>query len=179
MKRILIAALIATSVLTSGCTGMAGDPKPTPTTGGGTPTSNAGTSSGLESIKPCDLLTESETATLGIKTPGKEEKVGTSDGCSYFISSELGRLRVGIRAKSGLKDLNLQGDKISDIKVGKYDAKKVEAPDGAKSQCNVMISVTETSSISVIATLDVSSEDTPVACERARKAADMIAPKLP
>jgi hypothetical protein len=179
MKRILISTLIGLSALTAGCTGTTGNANPTPTTGSSsTPTSDTGSASGLKSIKPCDLLTGSDATGLGLELPGEAEKVATSDGCSWKVTGN-GRLRAGVRTEAGVKDLNLQGDKVSEIKVGKFDATKVEAPDGAKSQCTVVIGVTESSSVAVIATLNLSSEDTAAACERASKAADLIAPKLP
>lgn len=178
MKRILVATLIGLSAIAAGCTGTTGNPTPTPTTGGSTPTSNADSASGLESIKPCELLIDSEATGLGFKTPGEPAKVGTSDGCEWEIPAN-GFLRAGIRTKAGVKDLNLNGDKLADIKVGKFDAKKVEADNGSKASCSIWISVTETSSVAVLATLKVTSEDTAAACERASKAADLIVPKLP
>jgi Protein of unknown function (DUF3558) len=156
MKRILIATTIGLAVLTSG----------------------SDSAAGLEAVKPCDLLTEADVKSLGLTYPGKASQVGTSDGCSWNISGN-GGVRAGIRAKSGVKELNLDGDKITDIQVGKYNAKKVEAQDGAKNACTIGISVTESSSVLVIANLDLSSEDTAAACDRASKAAELIAPKLP
>ncbi|GHH46314.1 DUF3558 family protein [Lentzea cavernae] len=115
---------------------------------------------------------------MSLKYPGKNEQAGTSDGCSWNISGN-GGLRAGIRTKTGGKDLNLDGDKVSPTKVGKYDATKVDAPDGAKHGCTIAISVTESSSVVVIGNLTASSDDTAAACERASKAAELIAPKLP
>lgn len=178
MKRILIATLIGFSALTAGCTGTTGNPTPAPTTGGGTPTSNSDSASGLKAIKPCELLIDSEATSLGFTAPGEPAKVATSDGCEWEIPAN-GFLRAGIRTNAGVKDLNLDGDKISDIKVGKFAAKKVEAGGGSKATCSIWISVTETSSVSVISTLKLTSEDTAASCERATKAADLIAPKLP
>lgn len=178
MKRILIATTIGLATLTAGCTGTTGNANPTPTSGDATPSNGSNSASGLESTKPCDLLTEAEVTSLGLTYPGKASQVGTSDGCSWNISGN-GGLRAGIRTKSGLKDLNLDGDKITDTKVGKYDAKKVEAQDGAKNTCTFAISVSESSSVVVIGNLTLTSEDTAAACERASKAAALIAPKLP
>ncbi|GAB2819037.1 DUF3558 family protein [Lentzea nigeriaca] len=177
MKRILIATLIGFSVLAAGCNGTTGNPTPTPTTGGTTPTSNADSTSGLKSIRPCDLLTDTEATSLGYKTPGEPAKVAASDGCEWHVPNN-GLLRAGIRTNAGIKDLTLDGDKITDIKVGKFAAKKEEAGNGSKATCTIVIGVTEKSSVSVISTLDVSSEDTAASCERASKAADLIAPKL-
>ncbi|KJK47473.1 hypothetical protein UK23_20110 [Lentzea aerocolonigenes] len=178
MKRILIATTIGLAALTAGCTGTAGNPTPTPTSGGATPTTDSGSASGLEAIKPCDLLTEADVKSLGLTYPGKAKQVGTADACAWNISGN-GGVSAGIRSKAGVNDLNLDGDKITETQVGKFKAKKVEAQDGAKNACTIGISVTESSSVLVIATLDLSSEDTAAACQRASKAADLIAPKLP
>lgn len=177
MKRILIATLIGFSALTAGCTGTAGNPTPTPTAGGSTPTSKADSASGLKSIKPCDLLVDSEATSLGYQVPGEPAKVASSDGCEWKVPGN-GGLRVGIRTSAGVKDLKLDGDIISDVKVGKFDAKKVEADGGSKATCSIFISAAEKSSVSVIATLKLTSEDTAAACERATKAADLVASKL-
>ena len=178
MKRILIATLIGLAAFTAGCTGTTGNANPTPTEGGTTSTTNSEAASGLEAVKACDLLTDAEAISLGMDVPGKAEKVASSDGCGWLKSGD-GRIRAGIRTESGVKDLNLQGDRVSEIKVGKFDATKVEAPDGAKSQCTIVISVTDKSSVSVISTLNLSNENTAASCERASKAANLIAPKLP
>ncbi|RAS60707.1 uncharacterized protein DUF3558 [Lentzea atacamensis] len=178
MKRILIATTIGLAAFTTGCTGTSGNANPTPTNGGSTPTSSSNSASGLEALKPCDLLTEAEVTGLGLKYPGAPEKVAASDGCDWAVSGN-GGLRVGIHRDSGLKDLNLVGDKVSQTKVGKYDATKVEAQDGAKNSCTFAIAVSESSSILVIGNLTAASEDTASACQRSSKAADLIAPKLP
>jgi hypothetical protein len=178
MKRILIATTIGLAALTAGCTGTTGTATPTPTTGGATPTSGSDSAPGLEAIKPCDLLTEAEVTSLGLNYPGEAAQVATSDGCDWNKSGK-GGLRAGIRTKSGVKDLNLDGEKITDITVGKYTAKKVEAADRAKHLCTIAISVSESSSVTVIGNIGLTSEDTAAACDRASKAAELIAPKLP
>ncbi|GGM81476.1 hypothetical protein GCM10011609_16820 [Lentzea pudingi] len=177
MKRILIAA-IGLVALSAGCTGKTVGGDPAPTSGGATPTTNSTSASGLEAVKPCDLLTETEVSGLGLTYPGTASQVGTSDGCAWNISGN-GGLRAGIRSKSGLKDLNLDGDKVTQLKIGKYDATKVEAQDGAKNICTFAIGVSESSSVVVIGNLTATSEDTAAACERSSKAAELIAPKLP
>jgi hypothetical protein len=177
MKRILIATTIGMAVLTAGCTGTAGNANPTPTSGGATPTSSSDSASGLEKLKPCDLLTEAEVTSLGLTHPGETAQVASSDGCDWAKSGN-GTLRVGVRPKSGVKDLSLNG-KTSETKAGKYEATKVEAPDGAKGMCTIAISVSESSSVVVIGNVGLTSEDTAGACQRASKAAELIASKLP
>jgi hypothetical protein len=177
MKRILIATTIGLAVLSAGCTGAKENGNPTPTSGS-TPTSDSNAAPGLETVKSCGLLTEADVSGLDLKYPGEAEKVGTADSCSWQVSGK-GGLTVGIRAKSGVKDLNLTGDKVSQTKVGKFDATKVEAPDNAKNLCTYVISVSESSSVSIVGNIGLVSDDTAAACERASKAADLIAPKLP
>lgn len=178
MKRILITTLIGLAALAAGCTGTKGEATPTPTTGGSTPTSDSNTSPGLKSIKPCDLFTDSEASSFGLKLPGEASKIGSADTCDWTIPGG-GGLNAGIRTDKGVRDLNLQGDKVSEIKVGTFTATKAEAQDGSKDTCAIAIASSETSSVTVVSTVKVGSGDTAAACERASKAADLIAKKLP
>lgn len=178
MKRILIATLLGLTTLTAGCTGTKGEATPAPTTGTGTPTSGSDASSGLKSLKPCDLLTDAEASSFGFKLPGETSTIGASNTCDWTIPGG-GGLNAGIFADSSVKDLDIKGDKVSDIKVGRFPATKAEAQDGSKDTCAVVIAASETSSVAVIGTVKVASGDTAAACERASKAADLIAAKLP
>ncbi|WP_053734684.1 DUF3558 family protein [Nocardia sp. NRRL S-836] len=178
MKRILISVLLGFAALTAACTGTAGTPTPTPTTGGSTPTSGSNASSDLKSIKPCDLITDSEAAGFGFKLPGEAKKRSAVDTCDWTVPGN-GGMQVGVRADKGLKDLNLQGEKVSETKVGKFKATKVEAQDGSKDTCVVAIGASETSSVAVIWTVNAGSGDTATACKQASKAADQVAQKLP
>lgn len=176
MKRILITAVVALAALSAGCTGTSGEAKPSPTDS--TPTSSSGSSSGLASVKSCDLLTEADVTGLGLTYPGDQSDLGTADTCYWKISGN-GGLRAGVFGNSGVKELDAKGERLSEIKVGKFTATKVEAQNGDKTACAVLISVTESSAVSVISTLSATSTDTAASCERATKAADLIAAKLP
>lgn len=178
MKRILIATLFGLSALTVGCSGTTGGPKPAPTDGASTPTSDSNASSSLKSIKPCDLISDSEAVSFGFKLPGETGKIGSAETCDWTIPGN-GGLQAGVRTDKGVKDLNLEGGKLTEIKIGKFAASKLEASDGAKATCDIVISVSETSSITVVSSLNASSTDTAASCERATKAADLIAQKLP
>lgn len=177
MKRIFVVAAISVATLSTACTTTGGNAKPDPT-GANTPTSSSDAASGLAAIKPCDLLTQSEVTALGLEHPGEAEKTGEADGCQWKISGN-GGLSTGIRTKSGIKDLNIAGDKNSEVKVGKFDAIKSEGFEGAKNICAIWISVTEKSSVSVISNVSLTSADMAAACDRAEKAADKVAAKLP
>lgn len=174
MKRILIAAAVGLAALSAGCSGTSGQAKPDPS--GTTPTSGA--ASGLDSIKPCELLTEAETKDLGITNAGEPTKLGSADACDWNISGN-GGVQVGVRANRGVKDLTLEGNKKSEVQVGKFAATKVEGQDGSADTCSIVISVTDSSSVSVISNLGGGHEDTAASCERATKAATLVAAKLP
>jgi hypothetical protein len=177
MKRTVITVVLGLATLTAGCTGTPGAPKPEPTSGASTPTSSANK---LESIKPCELLTAAEATGLHFKSPGKDADIGTADGCEWTLNDGSGAgLSASIRTKGGVKDLDLKGAKISDIKIGEFTGKKVEAPDNDEGSCSILISVTETSSVSIISSMGgANPTDTAGACELSTKTADLIAPKL-
>jgi hypothetical protein len=155
-----------------------GDPSPAPVaeSTSSPPTSASADDSPLADLKPCDLLTSAEVGSLGLTAPGSPEKLGGKDVCEWKISGN-GGLSAG--AERGIAELNLDQQASSAIKVGEYDAVLVQAPNGAAYLCTVAIEVTDSSSLVVIANLKASSTDTAAACERARKAAELIAPKLP
>ncbi|HEX8867637.1 MAG TPA: DUF3558 family protein [Lentzea sp.] len=164
-------------MLTAGCTGTTGEAKPDPTSGGTTPTSS---SNKLASMKPCDLLTETDATGLSFKYPGKDADIGTADGCEWVLKDGSGTgVSASIRTKGGVKDLDLKGSKILDVKVGGFAGKKVEAPDNDQGTCSVVIAVTETSSVSIISAMGgTNPTDTAAACELGTKTADLIAQKL-
>jgi hypothetical protein len=182
LTQIAIGATSGLVLLTAACSGETGKALPSTTertssTASSTATSHAGDTK-LAAIKPCDLLTEIEVAQLGLTNPGEPDKVGSSNGCDWKVSGN-GGLTAGIRAKQGIKDLNIVGEKTSQTKFGTYNATKVEAPDGATSSCMVLIAVSDSSTVDIVANLKATSKDTAGACERATKAAELIAPKLP
>jgi hypothetical protein len=178
MKRILIPILVGLATLTTACTGTAGTPTPTSATGGSTPTSESSASSDLKSIKACDLISDSEAVDFGFKLPGESKKRTGVESCDWTIPGN-GGMQTGVRPDKGLKDLNLQGEKVSETAVGKFKATKVEAQDGSKDTCILAIGASETSSVTVIWTVKIGSGDTATACKQASKAADLIAQKLP
>ncbi|GGU22354.1 hypothetical protein GCM10010178_13370 [Lentzea flava] len=132
----------------------------------------------MKSLRPCDLLTESEAFSFGLKLPGEASMIVGFNTCDWIIPGN-GGLNAGINIDTGVKDLNINGDKESDVKVGKFTGVKVEGQDGSKDNCSILIAVSETSSVAVTANMRAGSGDRAGACERATKAADLIAQKLP
>ncbi len=179
----ILSACVGLALLTSACGGGAsGHPTPASTiwTWGGAPTTSSGASGGrtLANLKPCDLLTAGEVTQIGLTNPGEPDRVAGTETCDWRVSGN-GGLTVGLNPDHGIKDLDYQGEQTSTTKAGKYQATKVEAHKGAKNICHVVISVTESSSVQLISNLTTSSTDTAAACDRAAKAAELIAPKLP
>ena len=144
------------------------------------PTSESGNAeqSALTSTDPCDLLTTAEIAQLGLTNPGEPNSVGTGSVCDWKVSGN-GGLSVGVRPEKGVADLDTSGGTKSQVKVGKFDVTKIEAPAGGTPVCTMIIAVTPTSSVDVIANFTAASTDVAGACERATKATNLIAPKLP
>lgn len=185
LTRLSIACLAGTALLaTAACSGEGakGTPTPAPNTGAATatPTADSPAPDGdtLAEIKPCDLLTSSEVTRLGLTNPGEADRVGGAETCSWKVSGN-GGLLASLNPTEGFADLNYQGEKTTPTKAGKYDAVLVEAHAGAENICHVVIEVSDSSSVQVIANLTASSTDTAAACKRATDAAELIAPKLP
>jgi hypothetical protein len=181
LARISVACIAGLVSLTSACTDEPGTPTAGPattTTTGASTTSAASGASALTDIKPCDLLASSEATGLNLTNPGKPDRVGGTEACDWSESGN-GGLIIGVNPTRGIEDLDYRGENTSPIKVGEYDATKIESYKGAKYTCHVVISASDSSSVQVIGTLKATSTDTAAACERATKAAELIAPKLP
>ncbi|XVS66324.1 DUF3558 domain-containing protein [Actinosynnema sp. CA-299493] len=183
LARISAASAVAFVMLVTACADQSGTATPASTTTATTATydstsSAAPTASALAEVNPCDLLTADEATSLGLTSPGEADRVGGTESCDWQQSGN-GGLVVGIRPTSGLGDLTYDTAKGQQINVGKYDAVRIEAPNGAQALCDVLIAVSESSSVQVAGNLKGNSTDTAAACERATRAADLIAPKLP
>ncbi|HEX7305683.1 DUF3558 family protein [Lentzea sp.] len=174
MKRTLLAAALGVTALSAGCTGTVGEAKPDTSTA----TTASETRTGLGSIKPCELLTDAETKELEITGAGEPAKLGSADTCDWNISGN-GGVQVGVRATRGVKDLTLDGNKKYEVQVGKFTATKVEGQDGSADTCSIVLSVSDSSSVSIVSNLSGGREDTAASCERATKAATLVAEKLP
>lgn len=182
LTRISVCCVTGLTLLISACSGTEpGEPTPGSTTGGTAPTttSAASDSNALADVKPCDLLTDAEVTGLGLKNPGEADRTGGTETCNWLQGGGNGGVLVGIRPEEGFADLDYEGRKTEPIEVGKYNATKIEAPLGGAYGCDVVISVTESSSVQVVGTISATSTDTAAACKRATDAAELIAPKLP
>ncbi|KOX23182.1 hypothetical protein ADK67_21280 [Saccharothrix sp. NRRL B-16348] len=101
-----------------------------------------------------------------------------ADTCFWKVSGN-GNAGAAIRPHQGIGDLDYTDERTVPTKVGKYPATRIEAPLGAEYMCHVVISVSASSSVQVVATMPANTIDTAAACDRATKTAELIAPKLP
>src|ERR1041384_8305921 len=182
MKRLAITALAGIALLAAACTdaGTEGTARPEPNRTA-PPTASSTADKGdqaLASLKPCDLLTTGEVTGLGLDNPGRAERIGGADACNWTVSGN-GGLIVGIRAKQGFKDLDYSGDRTFETRAGKFEATRIEAPGRAKGICHLVISVSDTASVQLSPNVKTTPAATAAACERAGKAADLVASKLP
>ncbi|HEX6341859.1 DUF3558 family protein [Umezawaea sp.] len=183
MNRTFVTLLVAATTLAlfgGGCsveqTGNARSEATTETSGPPSSASGAGASV-LADVKPCDLLSPGEAAQLSLPTPGEARKTAGGQSCEWIDAN--GGVTANVLPARSVEDLDYAGAKATSIKIGKYESSKVEAPNGALDLCHVVISVADSASVQVVGGVKPSSTDTAAACERATKAAELIAPKLP
>ncbi|MEV6718244.1 DUF3558 domain-containing protein [Lentzea sp. NPDC051208] len=174
--RIVIAglALFATAC-SSGVTD--GDAKPVTTSETQTTTSSSSSGDGaLVGLKPCELVTGTEASGLGLGSPEPRRAAG-ADTCEWE-SNDSGGLTVALNTTIGAESLNYKTSNKTPLKVGKYDG-FIARPKEDSGLCDVVISVTDSSSVQVVANADVANRNSAKACELAQKSADFVAAKLP
>lgn len=168
------------ALLTAACGGtVGGDAKPGTTTD--TPTSTPSSSASdapLAAVKPCDLISNTDATSLSLGSPAPRRAVG-SETCEWRgTGPDRGGVTVSVNPKTGAEDLNLKGDDKTPSKFGKYDG-FIATPQQANGLCTAVISVSDSSSVHVIANADVANRNTPKACALVKKATEFVAAKLP
>ena len=174
--RIAIAGLVLfTAACSSGGTG--GDAKPVTTseTQTSTPSSSGGDAS-LATLKPCELVSAAEASGLGFSSP-VPRRAAVADTCEWE-SSDAGGLTVALNTTIGAESLNYTTSDKTPLKVGKYDGFTAK-PKQDNGLCDVVISVSDSSSVQVVASADVANRNSGKACELAQKSADFVAARLP
>ncbi|MCR3746546.1 DUF3558 domain-containing protein [Lentzea californiensis] len=174
--RIAVAGLVLfTAACSSSVTG--GDAKPGTTSQTQTSAPSSSSSNGaLAGLKPCELVTGSEASGLGLGSPEPRRAAG-ADTCEWE-SNESGGLTVALNATIGAESLDYASSDKSPLKVGKYDGFTAK-PKVDSGLCDVVISVSESSSVQVVASADVANRNPAKACELAQKSADFVVAKLP
>ncbi|GAA3875014.1 DUF3558 domain-containing protein [Saccharothrix violaceirubra] len=140
-----------------------------------TPPPTSGTTKAANK-NPCDLLTADEVGTLGLNHPGVLKQVDRVDTCSWNVSGNGG---LAASVEPGLDSLRLEGKRVAPTRYGDHEAVLVEGSFGQDYACSVAIAVSDDIAVLIIANLTASAKDTPAACARATKAAELIEPKLP
>ncbi|SEQ83443.1 DUF3558 family protein [Lentzea albida] len=174
--RIAIAGL---ALLAAACSGgpTTGEAKPGGTSESPTSTSPSATGdSRLASVKPCELISDGEASDLSIKSPTPSQSLG--QGVCEWDGVGNGGLTVAVEQEKGADSLNYEGDVKTPSKFGKYDGFTVAGAKKTVYMCHAVISVSESSSVQIIASAGAATTDTAKACEMAKKSADFVVGKL-
>ncbi|KOV85753.1 hypothetical protein ADL03_10855 [Nocardia sp. NRRL S-836] len=116
---------------------------------------------GFADLNPCELISGSEAAGLGITAPQPRRTAG-SETCEWDGNGN-GGLTVALDTKRGVDGLDYSGDTKTPARFGKHQGFSVAAP----------------SSVQVVASAGGASTDTTKACALATKSAELVAAKLP
>lgn len=174
-KRIAIAGLaLFASACSSSATGGAAKPVTTAETTTST-ASNSASGVDLASLKPCELVTGTEASGLGFSSPVPRRAAG-ADTCEWDSSD--GGLTVALNAKISAESLDFDSYTKMPTEFGKYSGFTAR-PKQDNGACQVVISVSDSSSVQVVANADVANRNSAKACELAEKSAAFVAAKLP
>lgn len=173
----IVLGITAMVVVVSGCSGSEpGMPSPAGHTSSDKDPSSSGNATGtstsdtatLDALDPCSLLNAGNRDDLGITTTGEKKKVGTARVCEWETSG--GSLLIALRSNGGLDVVNDAGGTSTNTTVGNHDAKRKSGT----ALCYFFIGVTEHSRVDVQGVKDARPD-----CDLAKKAAEIIEPKLP
>ncbi|WP_285509735.1 DUF3558 family protein [Actinokineospora sp. NBRC 105648] len=130
---------------------------------------------GLDSVRPCALLSGAAVRELGAG-PGREERVGKRRSCQWVVDrpnmTESHAIAVELFPELGIKDIVAQGE-VTTTRVGGHDA--AESIRRGEAGCVVSLAVTTTSRVDVA----VAGGDPVALCPVARRAAVLVEPGLP
>lgn len=151
----------------------AGSPASEPGTAG--PPSDVASPAGLATIEACELLTDQEADSLGMRPPGRAKKVLGLRRCSWTTPDGDG-VSTGINEQLGLSGVNFaDASSVTEVRIGRHQAKR--ALDGiGPGYCDVDFAVGDTANVSVPAFYV---NDTARACDVVDRAAVLVESKLP
>lgn len=158
------------SPVPSGDAGRTGVPSTAPTT-----SKTTTSASPVDSLKPCELLTSSAAAAIGVSGSGKA-KGGSTPSCEWRVDkgSVADSYLVGIAVHDdvGLDDAVASGS-VERIEVGSRKAARFLGP--SKSSCFIALELGAKSRVDVVAT----GGDGQKLCAPALDAAKLVEPELP
>jgi Protein of unknown function (DUF3558) len=132
--------------------------------------SGGGGSTSLPTGQPCSLLSSSDLTQLGVSTPPSSDQIGTASGCD--VTASAGAVALAIRTNEGLSALSSTGPSTS-LTIGSHQAG--QQTDSATGGCLVVLGVSSTSRVDVVANTD----DDAQACPTALQVAKLVEPHLP
>lgn len=168
MKRVVeLAVLALAAVSVAACGGpVAGQPSATPSGSSSSPAVSP--SDSLLVDNPCELLSSSDLATLGVSSPPSVEQLDVPT-CEFQTSDYS--VGVGIR-QATLAQLNNAGP-MADVALHSHTAKQVESTQYG----GCVVAIQATPSLRVDVSADGNVPD--VACPEAVKVAQLVEPHLP
>jgi Protein of unknown function (DUF3558) len=122
------------------------------------------------SLNPCELLTESELRPFRVDQ-GSERETGRARSCEWSSSGRFA-LTIGIFDQLGASDL-VSETKPRDLRIGSHEARQGS---GALATCVYVLGVSETSRVDVLSSAN---GDLKKGCQVAKRAAELVEPKLP
>lgn len=130
----------------------------------------------LDGVEPCELLSASDVAELGV-SPGKDADLLGDPGCDWSKQNDFG-FSIGLRPELSFGDFNLRGSTPTPVSVGAREAYQVENLGGSGGACDLFLVTSGSSFVQVTATAS-GARDTAKACGVAARVATMIDPRLP
>lgn len=137
-----------------------------------TATSSPTKADSLADTDPCELLSPSDKADLGVTKSEGPENVGGARLCR--VRTATGGFTPGIWDKAGLAQIVAKGP-MSDLTIGSHQAKQMRSD--ATGGCTVFLGVTASSRVDVVVQDRQGDQDE--ACDLALRAAKLIEPNLP
>lgn len=184
-RTVAAALLVAVTTLTTACGDtQSGNPTAQPSSSAGQATSNtstakpttttAGPDGSLATVDPCALLTAAEAAALAMPGQGRRQDIAGTLSCIWPAPGIS--LTVTLDPTRGLADTNTgSATKVENVAVGGHSGRRVEESSGP-GYCGFDLAITEKSSASVSAIILSKTQE---ACGLARRAVDIVEPKLP
>jgi hypothetical protein len=183
-RRLVVLPVLAVAAMLTlaGCNnnpGTTGGSTGQPGSGGGNGSpSSSNNASGTASLKPCSLLTAADISQNQLGS-GKSSNGNGARSCDWQNTTANNyagyTLAVDVRDHQGLKDINSEGYNVTDDNIGSHQGKQLKQNPG--SGCGVVIGVTNSSRVDVVAT--DSSGDAATSCNLANQFAKLVEPNLP
>ncbi|MER6988722.1 DUF3558 domain-containing protein [Saccharopolyspora hirsuta] len=125
-------------------------------------------------LDPCQLLTEDEVASFGLKKAAERRDVAGSPGCRWTL--EEGLIAVAVHPDRSLDQLNVEGDQVEETTLAGRQAKMVKPAEG-EGKCELLVEISDSTAAGISANMDDNNND--AACQVVNQVAPRVEAKLP